>query len=126
MKNRIIICVILIVTCISLAIINLKANRKNVNINKVKVTKTKVSKLNYEEILDILNKYDDVTVEDIKRDDRNGSSIYATISFNFNKNKFVKVIENLKKEKSIGGIDNIVVNNKDNNKDCKIQLKFNR
>ncbi|URZ06830.1 hypothetical protein [Clostridium felsineum] len=126
MKNRIIICVILIVTCISLAIINLKADRKNVNINKVKVTKTKVSKLNYEEILDILNKYDDVTVEDIKRDDRNGSSIYATISFNFNKNKFVKVIENLKKEKSIGGIDNIVVNNKDNNKDCKIQLKFNR
>ncbi|MCR3760233.1 hypothetical protein KYB31_14735 [Clostridium felsineum] len=126
MKNRIIICVILIVTCISLAIINLKADRKNVNINKVKVTKTKVSKLNYEEILDILNKYDDVTVEDIKRDDRNGSSIYATISFDFNKNKFVKVIENLKKEKSIGGIDNIVVNNKDNNKDCKIQLKFNR
>ncbi|OOL99578.1 hypothetical protein CLACE_11030 [Clostridium acetobutylicum] len=101
-------------------------NYKNKSVNIIKIAKVKKQSLSYEKILHKLNGYDEVTVDDIKEDDKNTDCINVDISFPFSKDRLIKIINNFKKDDSISGIDNIVVNNKDNNKDCKIQLKFNR
>ncbi|KHD38244.1 hypothetical protein NL50_01695 [Clostridium acetobutylicum] len=129
MRNKMLILSVLICLLFFLSMLNIEKyneNCKNKSVSIIKIAKVKKQSLSYEKILHTLNGYDEVTVDDIKEDDKNTNCINVDISFPFSRDRLIKIINDLKKDDSLSGIDNIVVNNKDNNKDCKIQLKFNR